>query len=175
MPPSFLLYSRAVCAGGAGFLCGRVISLCSFLPLRQWQWQWPAVRLFRFCATQRLGTRPLEKEESPVSTKRQLRIEGYSIRPALQAVSRLGYLVSGYRSDMRCECCLAWPDLTSTLTFRCWMRYGYGACDAAWTLTCGVHSKLPLLQLAVDIKSTSGRSKQVFSLDASAVQEAPAC
>jgi hypothetical protein len=26
-------------------------------------WQWPAVRLFRFCATQRLGTRTLEKKK----------------------------------------------------------------------------------------------------------------
>jgi len=34
MPPSFLLFSRAVCAGGA--VCRRAISLCSFLPLRHW-------------------------------------------------------------------------------------------------------------------------------------------
>jgi hypothetical protein len=40
MPPSFLLFSRAVCAGGAvcwsWSWCRRAISLCSFLPLRQW-------------------------------------------------------------------------------------------------------------------------------------------
>jgi hypothetical protein len=58
-----------------------------------------------------------------------LRIEGYSILPALHAVSHL-------ESDMRCECCLAWPDLTLTLTFRCWMPYGYDA------VRCGLNSDL---------------------------------
>jgi hypothetical protein len=123
-PELFVLVVVLVVLGaGERFRC------VPFLPLRQWQWPCcSSISILCDTATRNSTT---GKEESPVSTKPtnkscQLRIEGYSILPALEAVSRLGYLVS-YRSDMRCECCLAWPDLTSTLTFRCWMRYGYDA------------------------------------------------
>lgn len=145
------LFVLVVLGAGERFRCVPFF-LCGSAAL-----EWPAVRLFRLCATQQPGTRPLEDgcpgSTKPTNNSRQLSVKRYSILLALHAARRLGYLVS-YRSDICCECCLAWPgfDLGSDLQMLDAVRVRCGAMRA--------HSKLPLLQLPLDTRSTSSWSKQ---------------